>query len=112
MSWVRRRCRFLAVVFVAVSLSVPVVVDARYLSLSSLALLLLPLSTPRTVARDGGWGSCNGDRGGGRPRPRLPLVLVVVAQLGVLSHHVVLLSSLSLLLLLLLLSSPPREHCS
>jgi hypothetical protein len=90
---------------------VPVVVDARYLSLSSLALLLLPLSTPRTVARDGGWGPCNGDRGGGHPRPhpRLPLVIVVVAQLGVVSRRVVLLSSLSLLLTS---SSPPREHCS
>ena len=69
LSWVHRRCRFLAVIFVAVSLSIPVVVDAHYISLSSLALLLLPLSTPQTVAREGSWGSCNGDQGGGHPRP-------------------------------------------
>ena len=47
---------------------------------SSLAFLL-PIPTPRTVARDGSRGSS----GDGRPHPRLPLVVVVVAQLGVLS---------------------------
>jgi hypothetical protein len=41
---------------------------ACYLSLSSLASLL-PISTPRAVARSGGWG-CSG--GGGHPHPRLP----------------------------------------
>jgi hypothetical protein len=59
----------------------------RYFSRSSLAFLL-PVSTPRTVARDGGWGSGGGggDGGDGHPRPRLPLVVVVLAQLEVLGH--------------------------
>jgi len=51
----------------------------RYISLSSLAFLF-PVSTPRKAARDGGRGSS----GDGRPHPRLPLVVMVVAQLGVL----------------------------
>ena len=51
-----------------------------YISLSSLAFLF-PVSTPRKAARDSGQGSS----GDGCPHPRLPLVVVVVAQLGV-SH--------------------------
>ena len=40
--------------------------------------LLLPVSTPRAVACGDSWGCCGG---GGRPRPRRPLVVVVVAEL-------------------------------
>jgi hypothetical protein len=39
-----------------------------------------------SVACDGSWGSSGGCGGDGCPRPHLPLVIVVVAQLGVLGH--------------------------
>ena len=51
----------------------------HYISLSSLAFLF-PISTLRKAACDGGQGSS----GDGCPHPCLPLVVVVVAQLGVL----------------------------
>jgi hypothetical protein len=49
-------------------------------SLSSLSMSsLLPISTPRAVARGGGWGCC----GGG---PRRPLAVVVVGRWAVLGR--------------------------
>ena len=51
----------------------------RYISLSSLAFLF-PISTLQKAARDGGQGSS----GDGHPHPCLPLVVMVVTQLGVL----------------------------
>ena len=50
-----------------------------YISLPSLAFLF-PVSTLRKAAHNGSWGSS----GDGRPHPRLPLVVMVIAQLGVL----------------------------
>jgi hypothetical protein len=69
-SWVRR-CRCLLAIVVVVVVVVIVAVSPCLLSSSSLALLL-PVSTPRAVARSGGsWGCCGGG-GAGRPCPCLP----------------------------------------